>query len=94
MLLSDLAPFFGVGAFGAAGGGVELATNPGAEFFGLGGADPGAFFFGVAEEEDFAGHIFGSFGVACVVAVAGVSVWFVEVRCHWSIGARRILRRC
>ena len=82
MLLADLAPFFGVGAFGAPGGGVELAADPGAEFFGLGGADPCAFFFRIAEEEDFAGHVFGAFGVSGVVAVATVAVGFVEVGCH------------
>ncbi len=81
MLLADLSPFFGVGAFGAAGGLVELLADPGAEFFGFGGSDPGGFFFGVAEEEDFTGHVFGSFGVAGVVAVAGVAVG-VEVGCH------------
>lgn len=80
MLLADLTPFFGVGAFGAAGGLVELLPDPGAEALGVGGADPGAFFFGPTEELDFGGHVFG-FGVAGVVAVVGVAVWF-DVGCH------------
>lgn len=63
---SDLTPFFGVGAFGAAGGGVELVADPGAETFWVGGADPGGFFFGVGEKLYFRGHVFSGVGVAGV----------------------------
>jgi hypothetical protein len=36
---------------------------------------------------DFGGHVFGGLGVAGVVAVVAVAVWFVvDVGCHWFIG--------
>ena len=81
MLLADLSPFFGVGAFGAAGGLVELLANPRGKFLRMRGADPGALFFGPTIKLNFCIHVVG-FGIAGCVAFAGVSMWFVEV-CHF-----------
>lgn len=83
ILFSNLTPFLGVGAFGAAGGRVELVPDPGAEALRVRGADPCAFLFGPAEELNLGCHIFRfGIGIAVGVALAGVAVW-CGVVCHF-----------
>ena len=86
---SDLTPFFGVGAFGASGGCIELVPDPCAEALRVRGADPCAFLFGPTEKLNLGCHVFGV-GISGGVALAGVAVWCGFV-CHffrrgWLLG--------